>query len=108
MVLHGFLWPQWRIGAHSHVVRSCMMEAREVRHLSILACFFFQTGRRLSPSRATLRHSATFRSILGKYGRRVKMAQEGYAFRPLRHPGGLPCTGSTSVLSTALIQGKRE
>jgi hypothetical protein len=22
-----------------------------------------------------------------------KMAQEGYAFRPLRHPGGLPCTG---------------
>ena len=35
-----------------------------------------------------------------------KMAQEGYAFRPLRHQGGLPCTGSTSVLSTALIQGK--
>ncbi len=47
-----------------------------------------------------------FSIFLGQIRAVGKMAQEGYAFRPLRHPGGLPCTGSTSVLSTALIQGK--
>ncbi len=107
MVLHRFLWPQWRIGTHSYVVGSCMMGPGRSATYPFLHA---SSSRQEEDSLPQGPRSGTQPLFDLSWAIRAvgKMAQEGYAFRSLRHPGGLPCTGSMSVLSTALIQGKAQ